>query len=99
MRRFYPYQLLILTFVVASSAAADKNGSDLPAQAIAHSQITAPGSRPFRLKASIVESTNLDNDDYKAEVDEVWLAPDKWQRTVKMAGFSQTRVANGAEIR
>jgi len=69
--------------------------SDLPQQAIERSQITLPGSQPFHLKARVVEATNLQNDSYRAEIEEYWAAPDQWRRTVKTEEFSQTLVLNG----
>jgi hypothetical protein len=78
---------------------ADNNSiADLPKRAVAQSQITQPGSRPFHLKARIVEATNSDNDSYKAEIEEYWSAPDKWRRTLKTSEFSQTLVINGDSI-
>jgi hypothetical protein len=71
---------------------------DLPKHAIEQSQLTLKGSRPFHLKARVVESTNLDNDDYKAEVEEYWLAADKWRRTIKTSEFSQTLIVNGDKV-
>lgn len=58
-------------------------------------QLTAPGSVPFHLRANVVEATNLDNDSYKAEIEEYWAAPNKWQRTVRTEGFSADIVVNG----
>jgi hypothetical protein len=69
--------------------------SDLPRVAIAKSQITLPGSTPFHLRAKVYESTNLDNKGYDAEIEEWWLAPNKWRRTIKSAKFSQTLIVNG----
>lgn len=71
--------------------------SDLPKKAIERSQLTQPGSRPFVLKAKVVESTNLANVDYRAEIEETWSSPDKWRRTVKTNKFSQILVVNGTK--
>jgi len=59
------------------------------------SQLTLTGSKPFHLKASVVEATNLENDSYKAEIAEYWVAPDKWRRMVKTGSFSSDTVVNG----
>ena len=72
--------------------------SDLPTHAIEVSQITLPGSRPFHLKAKVVEATNQKNDNYTAEIEEYWAAPNKWRRTVKSSDFSQTIVVNGEKV-
>src|ERR1700732_3925324 len=71
---------------------------DLPKHAVEQSQITLKGSRPFHLKARVVEATNLDNDSYKAEIEEYWLAPDKWRRALKTSEFSQTLIVNGDKV-
>jgi hypothetical protein len=72
--------------------------ADLPQRAIEKSQITLPGSQPFHLKAEIVEATNRENDAYKATIEEYWLSPEKWRRTVKTKDFSQTLIVNGGKI-
>jgi hypothetical protein len=32
---------------------------------------------------------------YHADIEEYWVAPDKWRRTVKTSNFSQTLIVNG----
>lgn len=78
--------------------ASDKKG-DLPKRAIERSQLTLSGSQPFHLKAETVEATNLENDRYKATIEEYWLSPGKWRRTVKTADFSENLIINGADSR
>lgn len=93
--------LIFATIVFVSSAAPaleEVSMSDLPKYAIEHSQLTLPGSRPFHIKLQVVETTNLENDDYKGEIDEYWVAPDKWRRTVKTPSFSQTLIVNGDKV-
>lgn len=68
--------------------------SKVAERAVALSQLTLPGSTPFHLKALIVESTNPDSD-YKADVEEYWLSPTKWRRTINSPHFSQVIIANG----
>ena len=70
---------------------------DLPKKAIERSQITLSGSKAFVLKAKVLEITNLNNADYRAEIEEYWVAPDKWRRVVKTNKFSQTLVVNGQQ--
>jgi len=69
--------------------------ADLPKKAIERSQITLPGSHPFVLRARVLEATNPSNVNYKAEIEEYWVAPDKWRRTVRTSDFSQTLIVNG----
>ena len=61
------------------------------------SQVTLPGSAPFHLKATAAEIDSPDSD-YKAEIEEYWLAPDKWRRTIKTPDFSQTLIVNGDQV-
>jgi hypothetical protein len=94
------YKLLVfpalgLIIFLGVVAAQHIDPSDLPKTAIAKSQITLPGSKPFHLRANVYESTNLENDGYRVEIEEWWLAPDKWRRTIKSADFSQTLIVNG----
>lgn len=80
---------------VGAWAAGKISPADLPKHAIEQSQITVPGARPFHLRAKVVEATNPNNDGYNAEIEEYWVAPDKWKRTIKAANFSQTVIVNG----
>ncbi|MGH9494167.1 MAG: hypothetical protein ACRD3B_04150, partial [Candidatus Sulfotelmatobacter sp.] len=89
--------MLLSLIVLSLSALAADSISDLPRKAIEKSQITLPGSHPFLLKAKLVEITNLSNADYKAEIEEYWVAPDKWRRVVKTNKFTQTLVVNGGQ--
>jgi len=57
--------------------------------------LTAQGSKAFHLTAQIVEATNLENDSYKATIDEYWLSANEWRRTVKTQNFSQIIVVSG----
>jgi len=90
--------LVIVLFSTLFGFALDEK-TDLPNRAIQKSQLTLSGSQPFHLKAEIVEATNLENDRYKATVEEDWLSPGKWRRSVKTQDFSQTLVINGADTR
>jgi hypothetical protein len=99
MRLKNVFLLVIITLTCRWAFAAGKTSIvDLPKHAIEQSQITLPGSRPFHLKATVVNTTNLDNENYKAEIEEYWVAPDKWRRTVKTSNFSQTTVVNGQKV-
>ncbi len=87
--------LLISLIVLCSWSAASDSLEELPKKAIQRSQITLPGSHPFVLKAKVVESTNLSNPNYQADIEEYWLQPGKWRRVIKTSGFSETLVVNG----
>jgi hypothetical protein len=72
--------------------------SDLPQHAIKESQITASGAPPFHLKARVFEKTDRNNDNHNAEIEEFWVAPNKWRRTIKAEGFAETLVTNGEKV-
>jgi hypothetical protein len=83
-----------------SRAGADSKTSpigDAADKAIAKSKITSPGAIPFHLKATIDEVGEADSD-FKAQIEEFWLAPDKWRRTIQSPDFSQTIIVNGNMI-
>lgn len=88
-------RMFFFILFVCSFAIAEDSIVDLPKKAIDRSQITSAGSRTFVLKAHVLEITNTANDGYKAEIEEYWVAPDKWRRTVKTSEFSQTLIVNG----
>lgn len=81
-----------------SFAAANDSLADLPKRAIERSQITLSGSPPFHLDAKVFEGTNRDNDNYNAEIEEDWAAPDKWRRTVKSEKFSETLIMSAGKV-
>lgn len=87
--------ILVSLVGLCSFAAAADSLADLPKKAAERSQITVAGSRPFILRAKVLETTNPTNDEYKAEIEEYWAAPDKWRRTVKTPNFSETLIVNG----
>ncbi|HLK08178.1 MAG TPA: energy transducer TonB [Candidatus Angelobacter sp.] len=74
-----------------------KSVSEAMERAAQLSQLTAPGSTPFHLKATIAELDSPDSD-YKAEVEMYWVARDQWRRTLKSPDFSQTIIVNGGKI-
>jgi hypothetical protein len=86
--------------LVGASLAADVRTVPLvevAQHAVDQSKLTSPGSSPFHLKATIVETTNPDST-YKGEVEEYWVSPEKWRRTISSPGFSQTLIVNGDQI-
>jgi len=98
--RSFSAGILLFSFLFFSHAIqvyADNKGislSDAAQHAIQQSQLTLPGSRPFHLKARVVESTNPASG-YQAEIEVIWVSPDKWRRTITSPDFSQTLIANG----
>ncbi len=68
--------------------------ADVAQLASANSTLTTPGSSPFRLKAVVSEAARPESS-YRAEIEEYWVSPNKWKRTVSSPDFSQTIVVNG----
>jgi hypothetical protein len=75
--------------VVSIGQAADR--------AVEQSKLTLAGGSPFHLKAHIT-SAGAAKPEYSADVEEYWVSPTKWRRTVQSTGFSQTLIANGDQI-
>lgn len=61
------------------------------------SQLTLPGSAPFHLKARIAE-TGDPQSEYRADVEEDWVSPTKWRRSIQAPGFSQVLIVNGEKV-
>jgi hypothetical protein len=90
--------ILIVLLTLAIGSAADDSKTvplgEAAEHALRQSQIIQPGSPPFHLKAKIVETTNPNSRD-NADVEEFWVSPTKWRRTISSSGFSQTLIQNG----
>ena len=91
------FSLLVLTAV--AQEAGDKIVSIAQAtdHAVQASKLTLPGGVPFHLKAHIA-NTGTPKPEYSADVEEYWVSPEKWRRTVQSSGFSQTLIANGDKV-
>jgi hypothetical protein len=90
---------ICLTFAIAAPAQSRKTVplSDATDRALRESQLTLSGSAPFHIKFSITEITDPQSERH-AEVEEYWLAPDKYRRTIVSPAFSQTLIVNGAAV-
>ena len=71
--------------------------SDAVDNALKQSQLTLPDSAPFHLKATIANTAGS-NGDYKAEIEEYWLSPQSWRRTIESRAFSQTLLVEGEKV-
>jgi len=94
--------IFLLCLLSACASRAQEAGRQVSmAQAVEHaleqSRLTVPGGTPFHLKAHIA-ATSAARPEYTADVEEYWVAPEKWRRTVQAAGFSQTLIVNGDNI-
>jgi hypothetical protein len=89
--------IAMLAFALAIPAPAqdrDNAWMQMAGRAVQQSKLTLPGSKPFHLRVEIVERTDPTSD-YQAKVEEYWVSPEKWQRTIESPAFSQTTVVNG----
>ena len=96
-----PYLALLSSLAVTLMAqeAGDKVVSIAQAadNAVQQSKLTLAGGAPFHLKAHIANA-GTPKPEYSADVEEYWLSPEKWRRTVQSAGFSQTLITNGDKV-
>jgi len=94
---------LALFSLVALSAVAQEAGDKIVSitqaadHAVQASKLTLVGGVPFHLKAHIA-NTGAAKPEYSADVEEYWVSPEKWRRTVQSSGFSQTLIANGDKL-
>jgi hypothetical protein len=93
--------VVILVCAVGTTAFGSDEGKvslgEVAESAVQQSKLVLPGSTPFHLKAEIVESTNPSSE-YQAKVEESWVSPEKWRRTIESPGFSQILIVNGDQI-
>src|SRR5438128_860723 len=68
--------------------------ADAAQRAVQESNLTSPGSKPFHLRATIAE-TGEPGSDYHAKIEEYWVSPSKWRRTIESPDFSKVLVVNG----
>lgn len=98
MKRFLIASAVLTFFTLAyGSSVQSVSLFEVATRAVEQSKLTQTGSTPFHLKAKIVESTNPDSE-YKAEVEEYWVSPDKFRRTISSPDFSQTLIVNGDKV-
>jgi len=91
--------LLLLALPLMAQEAGDKVVSIAQAvdNAVQQSKLTLAGNAPFHLKAHITNS-GAPKPEYTADVEEYWVSPEKWRRTVQAAGFSLTLIINGGAV-
>ncbi|HEX3585013.1 MAG TPA: hypothetical protein VH024_03415 [Candidatus Angelobacter sp.] len=97
-----PFSFAVLVLLAAAVMAQEDQGKvvsvgEAADHAVQQSKLTLPGGTPFHLKAHIA-SSGAPKPEYSADVEEYWLSPEKWRRTVETAGFSQTLIANGGQV-
>jgi len=102
MRVRRPLYFAVLALLAATAMAQEDQGKvvsvgEAADHAVEQSKLTLAGGTPFHLKAHIAGS-GAPKPEYSADVEEYWLSPEKWRRTVETAGFSQTLIANGGQV-
>lgn len=88
---------VLLAIDLPSGLAQQIRLSDVADRAVNLSKLTLPGSTPFHLKARIAEKDSPDSD-FKADVDLLWVSPEKWRRSIQSPDFAQTLIVNGDKI-
>jgi hypothetical protein len=96
-RGIHCYWLLLIAMGASAGSGDKAKVSDLAERALQQSQITLTGCRPFHLQAALVETTNPKSE-YQAKIEEFWVSPTKWRRTIESPGLSQTLVVNGDRV-
>lgn len=99
-RLFRPVAVCGIAFcLLAYGSAKDQSVSlvELVSKAIDSSRLNRSGTPPFHLKAS-VKDPNTRNSPDAAQIEEDWVAPDKWRRTIKTPDFSQDLIVNGDKV-
>ena len=91
------FAIFLLLFMISVPAHGDDEWLGIAVALNQHSQITLPGSTPFHLNAAIVETTNPASE-YRAQIEEYWVSPQKWRRTIESPTFSQTMIVNGDQV-
>jgi hypothetical protein len=90
LKRLFFISLMIF---IGSSAFAQKVPIPVLTQKSAElTTLSAPGATPFHLKAAI---TIKQHPNYQAVIEEDWISPSKWRKTIKSHLFSQTIIVNG----
>jgi TonB family protein len=61
------------------------------------SALTGLNAKPFHLKVHLFESTNAASP-YRGEIEEYWVSPKQWRRSIDTPDFKQMLIANGDQI-
>ena len=91
------FSLLAVTLMAQEAGDKVISISQAVDNAVQQSKLTLAGGAPFHLKAHIA-NTGAPKPEYSADVEEYWLSPEKWRRTVQSPGFSQTLIVNGDKV-
>jgi hypothetical protein len=65
-------------------------------RALEKSSLTKANDKPFHMRIHLVESTNPPSD-YRAEIEEYWLSPQQWRRSIDSPLFKQIVAVDGTK--
>ena len=65
--------------------------------ALEESALTGASAKPFHLKVHLFESTNPPSP-YQAEIEEYWVSPQQWRRSIDSPHFKQTLIVSGDQV-
>jgi hypothetical protein len=97
LRWVFALVLCVMPASTFTSGADTISLADAAEKAVQQSKLTLPGSKPFHLQAEILEPHERDSD-FHANIEEFWVSPTKWKRTISSPDFSQTLVVNGDSV-
>ncbi|MGC1385450.1 MAG: hypothetical protein WA823_16855 [Candidatus Acidiferrales bacterium] len=89
--------------ILASSTYASSQSSsseslyDLTQPVLEKSQLAVAGGPRFHIIVEILQ-TNHPESDMRGQVEQFWIAPDKYRRVIKTPNFSQTLIVNGESV-
>jgi hypothetical protein len=94
--RFWFQSILLIAALFSFVLAADSQQTAIQEPVVlVQSVLTEANAVPFHLKATITEGRERDT---VGHVEMIWLAPNKWRRTIEAEDFSQTLVVNGGNV-
>ena len=93
--RLHPLVLLVVVVASIASSAQRIPVSEAVVNSVTLSRLPASNAQPFHLKAS-ARPANSFIPDYEAEIEEFWMAPDKWRLTIRAKSFDRTVIVNGS---
>ena len=91
---------LLLTAVVCSGQRVTETSVPLGKaldHALEQSALTGTNGEPFHIKVHLSESTNPSSP-YRADIEEYWVSPKQWRRSIDTPEFKQMLIANGDQI-
>ena len=97
--RFIPVALLLISRICSGQRVTETSvplGNAL-SHAVEQSALTGSRAKPFHIKIHLLESTNPPSD-YRAEIEEYWVSPQQWRRSIDSPQFKQTLIVNGDQI-